>query len=346
MLIFVQRSCIRSALVVLAFAGCERGGAPGCAGDAPRGVQSSSRPEPSAAPDAGVESSLTPLQRAAIGPLDTLSPEMRRALSGKGFAAPPPPGPNDWRTAHPEPGQTFEQFVASQPNMPDAERRMLTMVPLGEVPAGAAKPEVLRAYAEAFFALPARLLPPIAPGELSKVRSRTNASTGKKQLLTPDLLKLLQSRIARDAFSLSAFTSVDLFPDDSWNYVFGQASLSERVGVFSFARYDPAFFGEAPQAGDERKFEHRALRVMTHETGHMFGLKHCVHFTCVMNGANHMEEADRWPLHFCPVCLRKLQRSIGFDVVARYQALERFYSAAGLADEAAWTRERLADIRQ
>ena len=65
-----------------------------------------------------------------------------------------------------------------------------------------------------------------------------------------------------------------------------------------------------------------------------------------MNGANHMEEADRWPLHVCPVCLRKLQRSIGFDVVARYQALERFYSAAGLADEAAWTRERLAEIRQ
>jgi archaemetzincin len=33
----------------------------------------------------------------------------------------------------------------------------------------------------------------------------------------------------------------DLYPDPAWNFVFGQASLRERVEVFSFARYDPAF---------------------------------------------------------------------------------------------------------
>lgn len=29
----------------------------------------------------------------------------------------------------------------------------------------------------------------------------------------------------------------DIYPRPSWNYVFGLASLSEYVGVFSFARY-------------------------------------------------------------------------------------------------------------
>jgi archaemetzincin len=31
----------------------------------------------------------------------------------------------------------------------------------------------------------------------------------------------------------------DLYPEPSWNFVFGQASLNERVGVYSFARYGP-----------------------------------------------------------------------------------------------------------
>jgi len=38
-------------------------------------------------------------------------------------------------------------------------------------------------------------------------------------------------------------TMVDIYPRDSWNFVFGLASLKDRTGVFSFKRYDPAFQG-------------------------------------------------------------------------------------------------------
>jgi len=34
----------------------------------------------------------------------------------------------------------------------------------------------------------------------------------------------------------------DLYPRDSWNFVFGLASLRERIGVFSFARYEESFY--------------------------------------------------------------------------------------------------------
>ncbi len=81
------------------------------------------------------------------------------------------------------------------------------------------------------------------------------------------------------------------------------------------------------------------MKVLTHETGHMFGLAHCVHFSCVMNGSNHLQESDRRPLHLCPVCLRKLQFSVGFDVVNRYRDLARFDEQAGFADEARWLCE-------
>lgn len=33
-----------------------------------------------------------------------------------------------------------------------------------------------------------------------------------------------------------------------------------------------------------------------------------------MNGSNSLEEEDVIPFHLCPVCLRKLHFSIGFDV--------------------------------
>ena len=88
------------------------------------------------------------------------------------------------------------------------------------------------------------------------------------------------------------------------------------------------------------------MKVLAHETGHMFGLTHCVYFRCVMNGSNHLQESDRRPLHLCPVCLRKLQFTVGFDVVKRYEALGRFYKQAGLKDEGAWVDRRLEKIRR
>ena len=85
----------------------------------------------------------------------------------------------------------------------------------------------------------------------------------------------------------------------------------------------------------------RSGKVLVHETGHMFGLQHCIYYRCVFNGSNHLAESDARPMHACPVDLRKLQHSIGFSVTRRYAALHRFYRKAGFDDEAQWTRRRL-----
>jgi archaemetzincin len=134
----------------------------------------------------------------------------------------------------------------------------------------------------------------------------------------------------------------DLYPEASWNFVFGLASFRERVGVYSFARYDPAFFGEPRGAGYRDLILRRSLKVMVHELGHMFGLGHCVYFECLMNGSNHLDEADARPHHLCPVCLRKLHHAVGFDPAARYRALERFYRAAGMTADADLAATRAA----
>lgn len=62
-----------------------------------------------------------------------------------------------------------------------------------------------------------------------------------------------------------------------------------------------------------------SLQTMTHEIGHMFGIKHCQWLNCVMQGSNHLEESDRRPLDFCPICLRKMQSAVGFKIAERYK---------------------------
>ena len=49
--------------------------------------------------------------------------------------------------------------------------------------------------------------------------------------------------VPSDAYCMLTVTMQDLYPFDSWNYVFGWANYTSRTGVFSFGRYDPAFNG-------------------------------------------------------------------------------------------------------
>jgi archaemetzincin len=77
----------------------------------------------------------------------------------------------------------------------------------------------------------------------------------------------------------------------------------------------------------------------------MFGLAHCTYFNCLMNGSNHLVESDRRPLHLCPVCLRKLQWSIDFDLLKRYTELEQVDRAVGFTDEADWLSRRIKAVR-
>ena len=73
----------------------------------------------------------------------------------------------------------------------------------------------------------------------------------------------------------------------------------------------------------EKEMQFASIRIVVHEIGHMFGLRHCTYYACIMNGLNSAEEGARNVNAFdlCPVCLRKLQNNIGFDEVKRYTTL-------------------------
>lgn len=281
----------------------------------------------------------------AIGKTDELPEQLKRAFDpGVDFDELSPPQPGDWLWQYAEPGQTFPAFVKSEPNLPDVTRRVIYLQPLAEFPgSGSPSLDELRAFATAYFSMEVRVQPAIDIAGTT-ITSRANPSSGQQQLLTGDILILLKEKLPGDAFCMLAVTMIDLYPEPSWNYVFGQATVKDRVGVFSLALYDPRFHNQKLDRDSAITLLRRSCKVLAHETGHMFGNQHCIFFNCLMNGSNHLSESDSQPIHLCPVDLRKLQHSVGFNIAERYQRLERFYKTVGLTDEARWVKRRLPTI--
>jgi archaemetzincin len=231
-----------------------------------------------------------------------------------------PPQPGDWLADHKEPGQTYLQFRAITPSPAASRYSMLRIVPIGTLTEGQSQVmRVVTDFLQPFFGLKLALDPTVSLAEIPEEATRRQSLDGPPQLLTTYLLNsvLLPRRQTADAAVLG-ITAADLWPGAGWNFVFGQASLKERVGTWSMARNGIA-------DGDVASRKLCALRTTmtaTHETGHMFGIRHCIAYECGMNGSNHSEERDRQPLEFCPECQPKLWWTCGLDPIERSRRLE------------------------
>jgi archaemetzincin len=280
----------------------------------------------------------------AIGSTNELPDLLQRALSTDDFEPIPSPRPGDWLAEHQENGQTFDEFVQFGGNRPNEIHNVIYLQPIGQFKQDQSPSlNLLRKFAAAYFMMNVDILPTIDIRRLD-LTTRLNPYSQNRQLLTGDILRNLKSNLPSNAFCVLAITMEDLYPDPRWNFVFGQASLQDRVGVFSFARYDPGFYGESRGSQYQELLLRCSAKVLVHETAHMFSLAHCIYFKCVMNGSNHLQESDSRPMSLCPVCLRKLQSSIGFDVAARYHRLQQFYRNVRFIYEQNWVTRRLKKI--
>jgi len=81
-----------------------------------------------------------------------------------------------------------------------------------------------------------------------------------------------------------------------------------------------------------KKMIWRLLRVTSHEICHVFGMSHCSYFACGMNESKSILQAESQPLFLCPVCLRKLQKALDFDIVERYEVLYNFLDSLTQCD--------------
>jgi archaemetzincin len=252
------------------------------------------------------------------------------------------PNPGDWLAMHPEPGQTFRQYIASNPVTPHGKRHVICIQPIGDFSPSQRKIIDLTAdFAGRYFNVPVRITADLPLRLVPKRARRTHPSWGDKQILTSYVLdEVLKPRLPDDAAAYLALTPSDLWPGAGWNFVFGQASLRDRVGVWSIYRNgDP----------DDSKASFRlcllrTIKTATHETGHMFSMWHCTAYDCNMCGSNSRPESDRRPLACCPECMAKVCWATGADPIERYKGLLAFSKEHGLETEARFYAASLAAL--
>lgn len=245
-----------------------------------------------------------------------------------------PPGPFDWLASQKEAGQTFTEYLIARPGRRSAERTKLYLQPIGEFTEEEnAVLKTLREFMGLYFGTEVVVREKISLKVIPKSATRDSQIPGVTQILSHYVLdKVLLPRRPKDAVAVLAITPSDLWPGEGWNFVFGQASLEERVGVWSTRR-----FGDPVK--ESATYLRRVLQVAVHETGHMFGIHHCTAYQCCMNGSNSLDESDRTPLVYCCECDPKLWWSCELKPAARAKALAEFSKKHSLEAEAAqWER--------
>jgi len=163
----------------------------------------------------------------AIGNTEGLSENLQKAFDpGDDFQPVPKPKRGDWLAEHYEAGQSFEDFVKSNPKKPDKKHNKIYLQPLGQFPKEPNDLLInLKEYTSAYFCMDVVVLPALDLKNRN-FTSRTNPYTQNRQLLTTDILSFLRKIRPSDAFCILAFTMEDLYPEPSWNFVFGHASIA------------------------------------------------------------------------------------------------------------------------
>ncbi len=253
------------------------------------------------------------------------------------------PRPGDWLAEHAEPGQDFEQYLAEHPVRRSELRHTIYLGLVGDFTADQRRVlNLAQKYLALFFDVPVQITEQVPLVRIPPEARRKHPSWGDPQVLSSYILRdvLLPTR-PTNALAYLAFTASDLWPGEGWNFVFGEANLKQRIGVWSIYRNGDPSQGEA----DFRQCLARTLATATHETGHILTMWHCTACECLMNGSNHQEERDSRPLHLCPVCLRKLCWNLQVDPVPYLKRLGAFWQENGFPDEAGWYGTAVAALQ-
>ena len=228
----------------------------------------------------------------------------------------------DWLQSFPEDGQSFEQYIASSPTLPTEERKTIYIQPMGKFTADQLNVIKLTAdYMRAFYNLHVKQLDVRKIKDVPPDNIRIQFPNNEQIQTTYFIDNLLPKLIPNDAAAFICFTNYDVYPGDTWNYVFGQASLDKRVGVWSLWRLER----DDGKKTDPGLFLARTLKIAMHETGHMFSMRHCTKYECLMSGTNHLGETDRRPLDTCPECTAKISWAMKYPLEERYKNLAEFW---------------------
>jgi len=244
------------------------------------------------------------------------------------------PKPGDWLATNKEPGQSYDEYRRSRPVRPIGKRNKIYIQPLGEMTTN--QREILDRtveYMEVFFDTPVTVQDPMSLAKVPEFAEREERGFGKQLMTSWVLRDVLFYNLPADAAAYLAISTRDQWPGQAdSNFVFGQADLRGRVAVWSLARNgDPE--------KDYKQCLRRAIKTATHETGHMFSVRHCIKWECNMCGSMTREESDRHPLTLCPECVAKVSWACTAAPRQRFQDLAALCRKFGFQDAEAFYRK-------
>lgn len=137
--------------------------------------------------------------------------------------------------------------------------------------------------------------------------ARQALDTDRNQYDADRLVDGLFADLPTDAVGLMGLTNGDLYDRSRTRFVFGLASLVDRVGVVSLARFRSTWWGEDR---DLVVFHERLYKVLVHEVGHTLGLPHCAKAHCAMRDDRTLADLDASPRRFCRTCAAEARRGV------------------------------------
>lgn len=230
------------------------------------------------------------------------------------------PKEGEWLESHKEPFKSLNTYIKSKPLRVSKTRKNLYMVKIGNFDSVSNQIfEITKLYLREFYQIETKEINQLSANLIPQNHRRENGQLDAKYILD----SVLAERIPIDAHSIIGFANFDLYPGNDWNYVFGLASYTKRVGVWSLSH----FLNSSCDTIDFNLALKRTLCVASHETGHMFGLSHCSVYECNMNGANSLYELDSQVNWLCHDCLTKICWNRNISPLQHIDAMKNFYKS-------------------
>lgn len=243
--------------------------------------------------------------------------------------------------------KNLTDFINSSPNMVDSTRKVVYILPFGNM-----KPEVEKIiqeeveYLKAFLQLEVKVLDRIPYDSIKKktsIQTRMVPSSdfdyySKMKGGTPTLTEQIQATSfieavmkknkPKDAVAVLGITEHDIY-NPKYNYLFGISELKDGVGLVSTFRLI--------DYGQETK--HNIQKVVSKQIVNMFSIPNVKDFKCVMNFHISIDELYRGKFDLSPRALEKLKYAIGFDYSKRFDDLAKFWTKENNKAEAKYYEE-------
>jgi len=264
--------------------------------------------------------------------------------------------------------QTYDNFKRALPFRPNSTNNTIEFVVVGDQKKldDCLHIDALLLHLEAFIGFPVHLrASPLSLGPKAHPRQATD---GKEQFGAHYILAELRSTADPRSVCTIGLTTVDLYPPSTYEFVTGITDASQRVAIYSVARYfwqgskkaevtrrdssmemdaDVAEKREAMPTGEWRKelMTQCLIKTLCREVLKLCHMEECHLVECLLNPfpGGPPEAIKKLPLSLCCICLRKLQWLTQADLLDRYAGLPAVLGDRFM-EETVWIWQRMVQV--